>query len=82
MHQEKTFSKFLRTAAVRKCFSEAPNMYSRMLDADIKSLSALLRWTRERYPTQYRLHSMILGARGTSLVLWAQYLAWKEGFSA
>ncbi len=32
--QEKTFSTFLRTAEVRKRFSESPNMHSRMLGGD------------------------------------------------
>jgi hypothetical protein len=43
-------------------------------------LSALLRWTRERYPNEYRSYSIIAGGTGRECMerLWAEYLKWKE----
>ena len=72
-----SFSTFLRTTEGRW---GSPEMYERLLAADICSLPALLRWTRERYPEMYKNFHFMSECTGREAIqkLWAEYLKWDE----
>ena len=74
----KSFSTFLRTTEGRRWGSTM--MYERLLAADIRSLPALLRWTRERYPEMYKNYHFMADCTGREAMqkLWAEYLEWSE----
>jgi hypothetical protein len=74
----KTFNDFLRTeAGWRWCPRE---VHPRLIAAHIKSLAALERWTRERYPREYKSYSLFHDGTGCDVMrrLWSEYLRWKE----
>jgi hypothetical protein len=73
-----TFSDFLHSHACRWQFGD--EVRARMAAADLKSLPALLKWARERYPDQYRDYhywNECTGAEATRR-LWADFLRWRE----
>jgi hypothetical protein len=74
-------SDFLRSPAFRNSGWKIPaEMLSRLLCADIKSRMALLRWARERYPTEYKRYHFLSGLNGREVMtkLWADFLRWAE----
>ena len=74
-----TFSSFLRTTEGRRW---CPNdeFCQRLAAANIASLTALLRWARERYPREYKSYHFLSDGNGREIAqrLWATYLKWKE----
>jgi hypothetical protein len=73
-----TFNDFLRTETGRSFFS-SQELYSRLLTANVKSLAALQRWLRERYPHVYKQYSFFLTdgtGREAMQRIWADYLKW------
>jgi hypothetical protein len=76
-----TFNHFLNTKACREKWSSLQDPgFARLQQANIKSLTALLRWYRERHPRDYRGYSILTDGSGRERLqrLWADYLAWKE----
>jgi hypothetical protein len=53
---------------------------SRLLSADIKSRTALLKWARERYPEDYKRYHFLSDLTGREIFmrLWADFLKWAE----
>ena len=56
------------------------DLYERLLTAEIKSLSQLLKIVRERYPDYYREYLRFREGNGQQEMrrLWAIYLQWAE----
>jgi len=54
------------------------DLYERLLTAEIKSLSELLKFVRERYPDYYRGCPREDNGQQEMRRLWADYLQWAE----
>jgi hypothetical protein len=76
---ECSLTAFLLTEQGRRWFY-SKEFYSRLLDANIKSRTALERWMRQRYPEAYHNWNFINEATGRETLqrLWADYLKWSE----
>jgi hypothetical protein len=76
-----SFSDYLCSSAFHSSgASFPPEMYKRLVAANIKSETALLRWARERYPTEYKRYHFLSSGTGRELMLrlWAKFLEWAE----
>jgi hypothetical protein len=77
----RSFSDYLRLPACQDCYEQKwyePDMYRRLIAADIKSLAALQRWMRERYPPQHGVSNHFGSSPGGTQKIWAAYLEWSE----
>jgi hypothetical protein len=76
-----TLSDYMNSLEGRQAWAHSsPEVWARLYRANIKSLSSLLRWSRENYPKQYRTYHFLADATGkeTMELLWANFLGWKD----
>jgi hypothetical protein len=77
--QEKSYRSFSEFLPTQEHYLRT-DLYERLLTAEIKSLSQLLKFVRERYPDFYRGGPRSWEGNGQQEMrrLWADYLEWAE----
>ena len=77
--QEKSYRAFSEFLPTQQHYLRE-DLYERLLTAEIKSLSQLLKFVRERYPDYYREYLRFREGNGQQEMrrLWAIYLQWAE----